>query len=372
MILPKLYARSSKGAILEWSIEVADSFQCYRTVHGQVNGKLQISKWFTVKAMNVGRANERSVMEQVIAEATSKWNKKKATGYYESMGDIDTLSYIEPMLADDWKARQDKITFPVYCQPKLDGMRAIITREGAKSRNGKPWNTIPHILKSLEPVFDKYPDLVLDGELYNHEYKDDFNAISSLVKKTKPTEEDLIESAGKVEFWWYDIADAASDFENRYERLTEITYEFQLAHKKILKVDTIFATSKEKLDAAYENWLNEGYEGQMVRVNASYAFKRSSNLLKRKEFITKEYKIIHIGEGNGNKSGMAGYMILEREDGVQFNSNIKGNRAFLTELLKTANQYIGKYAICKFFNLTPDGIPRFPYVIGFRDGIGID
>ena len=33
------------------------------------------------------------------------------------------------------------------------------------------------------------------------------------------------------------------------------------------------------------------------------------------------------------------------------------------EMLKNKKKLIGKEATVKYFNLTPDGIPRFPYVI---------
>ena len=43
-----------------------------------------------------------------------------------------------------------------------------------------------HILDELQPFFNKYPDVVLDGELYNHDLKDNFEKIISLVRKQKP------------------------------------------------------------------------------------------------------------------------------------------------------------------------------------------
>jgi DNA ligase-1 len=126
------------------------------------------------------------------------------------------------------------------------------------------------------------------------------------------------------------------------------------------------------LDATYENYLQDGYEGQMVRVDAPYEYKRSDALLKRKEFQDAEYRIVEICEGNGNKSGMAGYAILERTDGKTFRSNIKGNHDFLKQLLSDAKSLKGTYATCTFFNLTPDGIPRFPYLTKLRSGVGVD
>ena len=216
--LPTLFSRASTGALREWTIEYSDT--AYRTHSGQVEGKITTSKWYDVKATNVGRANERNVAQQAEFEAQAKWQKKLDAGYTTDKNAVDTsVKFIEPTLAKKWEDRHDKVQYPVFSQPKLDGMRAVITKDGAKSRNGKPWVTIPHILKSLEPVFKAFPDLILDGELYNHEYKEDFNKICSLAKRTKPTEADLEESAEKLQFHWYDIADPNKKFAQRTEDL---------------------------------------------------------------------------------------------------------------------------------------------------------
>lgn len=365
MTLPTLYSRTNTGAIQTWTVDIQDD--SYRTIHGQLNGKLQTTEWTQCITTNQGRTNERTPQEQALFEAQSMWTKKKDTGYHVDIDKIDNQVYIEPMLAKKWEDRKDKVKFPVYCQPKLDGMRAIITKDGAKSRNGKPWLTIPHILEALEPVFDRYPNLILDGELYNHDLRDDFNKISSLIKKTKPTDEDLMESREKVQFWWYDTASAEHTFSQRSNWIKGLKMKFNLENP-IVPVYTYLCNTLEDLDRYYEGFLNNGFEGQMVRENTVYEFKRSSGLLKRKEFQDSEYVILDIIEGLGNKSGMAGAMFFENELGHTFNSNIKGDRDYLRELLENKDQYIGKEATVRYFNLTPDKqIPRFPYVYSIRD-----
>lgn len=369
MTLNTLYSRTNTGAIQTWTVEVLGGK--YRTIHGQFGGKLQTTEWTECIITNEGRANERNTAEQAYFEARAMWQKKKDTGYFENMNDIDISLYVEPMLAKKWVDRKAKVKFPVYCQPKYDGLRAIITRHGAKSRNGKDWVTIPHILKALKPVFEKHPNLILDGELYNHDLKEDFNKITSLVKKTKPTEEDLDESAKVVQFWWYDIADDTKNFKDRYDDMLVIRLDIlnfvwsDLAKCPVKIVPTFKCDSLKELDRYYENFLNVGYEGQMIRLDTPYEFKRSSNLLKRKEFEDAEYQIIDILEGTGNRSGMAGAMVFVNELDNLFNSNIKGDRAYLKELWENKNDYIGKKATVRYFNLTPDKkIPRFPYVYG--------
>ena len=51
------------------------------------------------------------------------------------------------------------------------------------------------------------------------------------------------------------------------------------------------------------NILEAGYEGQMIRKDAPYECKRSKNLLKRKEFITEEFKVVKVVEGQGAWTG---------------------------------------------------------------------
>ena len=124
----------------------------------------------------------------------------------------------ERITENDWREG-------LYSQPKLDGVRCLIQYERrtqpredvvvAYSRTGKEWKNIDHILEQLKPFFQKHPDVVLDGELYNHELKNDFEKIISLVRKTKPKPEDRIESAEKVQFHCYDIVNEDWSFEDR-------------------------------------------------------------------------------------------------------------------------------------------------------------
>ena len=127
----------------------------------------------------------------------------------------------KPMLAYPVSAKPIDYTDKVFIQPKLDGVRCVIQanpEEGeivAYSRTGKEWKNIDHILKELKPFFQKYPDVILDGELYNHDLKNDFEKIISLVRKTKPTAEDRVESAEMVQFHCYDFIDETKTFEKR-------------------------------------------------------------------------------------------------------------------------------------------------------------
>ena len=361
MKLPTLFSRTSTGAIQEWTAEVEGDK--YRTIHGQIDGKKQTTEWTIAKPTNVGRSNERKGEAQAEFEARALWKKRSERGYYEDVNDIDKPPFIEPMLAQKYVDHRDKIVFPIWSQPKLDGIRCICTRQGMFSRNGKNIVSAPHIRRSLQNFFESFPDVILDGELYADKLANDFNKICSLVKKQKPTDKDIEESKYKIEYHIYDILDTGMKFSDRLAWLWE-----NMRHGGAIGlVRTQLAENQKQLDDLYELYLSKNFEGQMIRVDAPYEQKRSKYLLKRKEFQDAEYRILEIGDGEGNRSGMAGFAILENKDGSTFRSNIKGTHEFLAELLQDKDSLVGQMATVQFFNLTPDGVPRFPYIIAIRN-----
>lgn len=362
--LPTLYARTQTNAIQQWTV-IIDGDQ-YQTEYGQVGGKIQTTNWTKCLPTNEGRANARTAQEQAHTEAQSLWTKKKDSGYFEQIEDVDNQIFFEPMLAKKFEDYKDSLSFPVFSQIKMDGLRCVIRKNGMFSRNGKEYVSCPHIREALNGFFELYPTAVLDGELYNHALKHDFNKITSLVKKTKPTMADKEESKQTVEFWVYDLIGITEPYKNRNISLQEL-FRSVITDPCIRLVETTEVWDQEELDELFGKYLEQGFEGQMVRLNGKYENKRSKSLLKRKEFQDEEYVILDIIEGVGNKQGMAGAMTFKTEQGILFNSNIKGTREFLTEIWRDKNSLIGKQATVKFFNKTPEKeIPRFPYVIKIR------
>jgi DNA ligase-1 len=238
------------------------------------------------------------------------------------------------------------------------------------TRNGKKIVSCPHIFEQLKPLFESQPDLIFDGELYNHQFKHDFNKITSLVKKTKPTSADLAESADLVDYHVYDLPSSDKRFEIRLEDLEDLMTElFNIGGSdSICYVQTEEVDSQEKLDKFYNEWMEEGYEGQMIRTYGSfYENKRSKSLLKRKEFEDAEYEILAVNEGTGKLAGRVGNMLFKSETGHEFHSTVNGTQEYLDELWSQRDELVGKQATVKYFNLTPDGVPRFPKVIAIRD-----
>jgi DNA ligase-1 len=359
-----LYKRQeSLNKIQEYTIQVEDDK--YRTISGYTDGAKTTSEWTVCSGKNIGRSNETTPSQQAVSEAQAKINKKVDSGYFADIKQIDTSVLFKPMLANKWEDRKDKVTYPLYSQPKLDGIRCIVKEDGMWTRTGKPIDSAPHIFNALAPLFANNPNLIFDGELYADKYSNDFNAIVSLVKKTKPTAKDLADSAKVIEYHIYDLPSSKQAFKQRSDELSKMNLP-----KCCVKVSTHYVFDEEAVMDLYAEYIEQGYEGQMIRVDGKYENKRSNSLLKHKSFIDQEYTITGVIEGNGNLAGMVGALEFDCPTATTssfFNASVNGGWEHLQELWKDRASLIGKSATVKYFNLTPAGIPRFPKVIAIRD-----
>lgn len=359
MKLSTLYKRATTGKITEWTIEVEGNK--FRTITGFTDGKKTTSAWTECFGKNEGKKNGTTPEQQALAEATAIHRKRMESGAFENIDDVDNETFFEPMLAKKLEDRIDKLTFPVLSQPKLDGVRCIVKSTGMWTREGKQLLSAPHIFEDLLPFFEKDPDLILDGELYCDKLANNFNKIISLVRKKKPSKDDLAESKAVIQYFVYDYPSYDANFVERSLALAHLGLP-----KSCVLVPTYVLHSKEEIEKQYELYMEQGYEGQMIRLDAPYENKRSNSLLKDKEFIDSEFTVLGVEEGKGNMSGKVGKLYFKTEQGKPFDSPVNGDWEYLAELLKR-NDLIGKQATVRYFKPTPAGIPRFPKVIAIRD-----
>jgi DNA ligase 1 len=363
-VFDTLYKRTSTGAVQIWFMEVDGDK--YRSTSGQIDGKKTTTEWTVAKPKNEGRANATTAEQQAVAEVEAEYKKKLKRDYKRELDAIDTIERFKPMLADKWGDRKAKVTEKyVHMQPKLDGIRCIAKKDGLWTRNGERILGAPHIHEQLSGLFERMPDLILDGELYNHEFKDDFNAIVSCVKKTKPTEEDLKLSAERIQYWVYDMP-ADAHFSERNKVMQNII-DFELEADNSIVITQTSEVHIDDVDKTAAIYIEAGFEGAMVRLPGKYENKRSKTLLKWKEFQDEEFPIVDIQEGDGNRSGMAARVVVSLPDGRNFSSGIIGNVEYCKQLLANKDQHIGKLATIVFQHYTPDGVPRFPKFKSVRD-----
>jgi DNA ligase-1 len=336
------------------------------------SGKIVTSGWKSVEQKNVGKTNETNLEQQALLEANADMKKKLERGYFEDLASIDMFEKIKPMLAIKHEdAKYDFKNKTYFSQPKLDGIRCIARRDGLWSRAGKEIVAVPHVMEALRVFFDSYPDAILDGELYNHSLRDDFNTITSLVRKTKPTEEDLKESKALVQYHVYDMVQIPSECYVR-DHISSFIGRWQWIYDQgfdgvVQVVDTRAIDSIESMDECYGEYLEAGYEGQMIRVDAEYEQnKRSKSLIKRKEFLTDEFPVIGVEEGKGNWAGHIKRFILQLPDGRPFGAGVRGTQEVMKKLFESNEK--PTWATLRYFTPTPDGVPRFPVVVDW--GVG--
>jgi len=251
---------------------------------------------------------------------------------------------------------------PVYIQPKLDGVRCLIQCDNgvvtAYSRTGKVWKNIEHITLNLYKFFDKHPNVVLDGELYNHDFRDDFEQIISMVRKTKPDAEARAKSRDNVQFHCYDIVNKKMKFSTRDKWIKDNLQESYC----VITVPTVQMTSEDGARLTHAVNLKAGYEGSIVRLDTPYQCKRSHSLRKFKDFSDAEANIVGYEEGKGKRVGTLGKFIMQDDDGNQFGCPPgKGhNYKDLAIMLANIHEYMGQRATFTYFEKTKAGSYRHP------------
>lgn len=265
------------------------------------------------------------------------------------------------MLAHKFDDSRIDFKKPVYIQAKLDGVRCLFTKDGAFSRNGKQFMNVRHIEMALKPFFAKQPDVVLDGELYNHKLKRDFEKIISLVRKQKPTDEDRLDAQHLVQFHIYDYFDGVmyDNYQTRMQQLVNAEfYDAQIKHVPALLVD-----SYNYARVQHEEFLSLGYEGSIIRNgDGIYKHGRSYDLMKFKDFSDTEATIIDYVTGKGKRTGTLGKFIMQDDDGVVFGCPPGKGYSYkdLKTMLKNADSFIGKRATFTYFQRTKANSYRHP------------
>jgi len=277
----------------------------------------------------------------------------------------------KPMLAYPVSTKPIDYSKPMFIQPKLDGVRCVIQAEPwvtneasgydvvAYSRTGKEWKNIDHILEQLAPFFKKFPKVILDGELYNHDFCDNFEQIISMVRKTKPTDEARLISAENVQFHCYDIIDEELPFDQRIEFVNE---SLMLIGDSIHIVETKMVDSEAQAKGTHQLNLDMGYEGSIVRTNDTYQCKRSHNLRKFKDFSDAEAYIVGYEEGKGKREGTLGKFLMQDEDGNKFGCPPGKGYTYkdMKKMLDNIHEYMGQTATFTYFERTKAGSYRHP------------
>ena len=284
-------------------------------------------------------------------------------------------THFKPMLAHKFDNKRVDWSKPVFIQPKLDGIRCIMTADGCYSRNGKKFMNVQHLYtKAIKDLFKVNPLLVIDGELYNHDLRDNFEKIVSLVRKQKPTSDDRKEARKLIQYHVYDFVmaykgklDLIESDMNRYEKRMHQLVCSDMYGKHIRYVPARGVHSLDKDKEIHNDFLQQGYEGSILRLDGPYKCGRSYDLMKFKDFSDTEAKIVSWVEGKGKRRGTIGKFIAVDSDGIRFGMPVMDNFKYLQKNFKAMQDWVGKTATFTYFERTKAGSYRHPLFKAIRD-----
>ena len=351
-----LYKKDSKGKIRYNKIYNEGSFIINES--GIIGTDKPVIHTKEAKPKNVGKSNATTAEEQAELEVKSLITSKLNEGYHlkESLAMNDKI--ILPMLAKEYNKESKKIDWTnCFVQPKFDGMRCLAFLKNDKiillSRKGIEIENMDHIKIDLVDLFKKYPDLILDGELYVH--GESFQTNMSYIKKYK---KGLSE---RIKYHVYDIVDN-KPFVDRHNLLMDLILVHAMLFQHIVLVPKFRINEEGFLKIYHSNYISEGYEGTMIRWgNEPYKIDgRSSNLLKYKDFIDIQLPLLDVEPAEQRPEW--GVPIF---DGFRAGARLTHEQRI--DLLKNKQNYIGQMAELRFFEYTDSGVPRFPILVGFRN-----
>jgi DNA ligase-1 len=372
-----LYALTKTGKVKVWSVEVKkvdkDTAIVEMTSQNGIDAKEVVRQDKITEGKNIGRANETNPATQALLEAQSRINEKLQQGYTSKIPkanathNLNALGFLQPMLAHPIDKVKD-IKFPCHIQPKLDGHRALVTKDSNGnlvmfSRKGIKIDTMGHILKEIKGL--KKGDY-LDGELYVHGKK--LQDIASLIKKYRPRESE------KVKYHVYDMI-TPGEFGDRYDELKKVLSVSKFKRESITIVSTGYMYSMEAALVFADACIDEGYEGAILRPGGSEYEPgvRSRNLIKIKKFDDSEHLIIDVQPGATVDIQGTTYtpaiFVCQTPTGKTFEVMSHGTYPEKCKILKAKNKYTNKYITIKHSGYTKDGIPWHPVALRLREDI---
>lgn len=348
---------------------------------GLYNGKITSQPSIKIDKGKV----KRTLSEQAKLQFDSLVNKAIDKGYrnitdfgYNTLEEFNpndvfpkdkvSVGTLKPMLCKVYD-KNDKKTQAIkewYCSYKHDGVRCLV-HCGSNgciktiSRGGKNYDVpATYALMDTIPIFRKYPNIVLDGELYIHGKP--LSYISGLCRL-----ETLDEKHKDLKFHCYDIVDESLPFKERYKILQEIKTLLP-KDSKVVIVDHYIVHNHEEIMEIHDRAISEGYEGAVIR-DPDQVYKceaRDRRMQKIKIFSDKEFIIKDLVEGLRDEDLC---FLMETEEGYEFKAKPIGDRQLKQWYRDHINEIKGKLGVVKYFGMTTTEhpVPNLPVFKCVRD-----
>ena len=365
-----LYKKDSKGKIRQWRGYV-DTAPNNRFIMGVETGLLDGNKTTNRPRIYWQGKQGRDAKGQAMFELESKVSKKRDEGYFDTIKEAQDTLVVLPMLALDFNKRSHDVSYPAIGQRKFDGVRcmASINSDGSvslKSRKGKEFPHMNHLRQQIASLKGIPDGAFLDGELYSDTLT--FQEVVGLVRREtlKAGDEDKLKQISYRLYDMLDPDDRKAGFQKRHDGVKKILG--SKPPKNLILTENFEINDKTDVKKYHDQFVDEGYEGIMIRnKDGEYGInKRSKHLQKFKEFFDQEFEIVGYEEGNGNAKGTVIWICMT-ENGDLFSAQPKGTVAERTEYFKNGDDYIGATLTVRYFEMTDEGIPRFPKGIAIRN-----
>lgn len=265
-----------------------------------------------------------------------------------------------------------------YISRKLDGIRCLIhinvkTKDiYCYSRQGKEFKTLDKLKKEIKINIDDYKEnCFLDGEVViMNDNKENFKKIMEKIRRKNYTIENPI-------YYCFDIIKEKDFYEKKSEEIYKERYD-KLKEKitdkyKYIRILEQIEYSDKKLEEFTEKSKEYDWEGLIIRRNTIYEGKRTNCLLKFKEMLDDEFKVINIEKGNfryiNKKTGLEEEMETLSAVIIDYNKTKVGSGFSINERIDFYNnpeKIIGKIITVKYFEKTEESL-RFPVFKSIRE-----
>lgn len=355
------------------------------------------------KGKNIGKKNQTNPFTQALRDALGKYNKQVESALETKEREPHQATLYPPMLVQ-LLGNQNIDWGDIYVQRKLDGVRTVATIEKANdtadagdnaedhvvlySRNKKEYLGKKYLREKLLPILQYYRDtkgmdIYLDGETYKHGCN--LQTLSGWMRKEE-SDDDPDKHMSLCVFDVFVPARPELTYVERKEILDELFDRFgDDAAPEILQVETYHTTSREEVERYYEQFLDEKYEGAIIRLpDCPYEYSHknyhSPNMLKMKPVFDDEFEIVNIlgAEGKGKAKGALMWQV-KTENGDVFDvtpmGTIEGRVEMFKQLSKKGKdgktmfekEYLGKMLTVKFDDLSEQDIPLRGRAVAIRD-----
>lgn len=300
------------------------------------------------------------------------------------------MKLMKPMLAEKCPD-VNSLTYPVLASPKLDGVRAMILDARLMARSLKP---IPNTF--LQNHFSRSLLDGLDGELIDGQPTEE-----GAYRGTVSTVMSVASKATATYLWVFDdFTYPNKPFTERFRSASRRVEELRKIGMRVVLVPHYMCETAEELTECEEMFLQQGYEGAMVRsLNGPYKHGRSTVkegfLLKVKRFLDAEAEVVacqelmhNMNEQKTNELGAAhrsqekagkvpggvlGALVCkDLKTGIDFSIGSAFTQEQRKELWELRGKLVGSIVKYRYFPTGSKERPRFPTFVGFRDAIDMD